>query len=119
MKKALAVIFALGISVVYAASTYHVTLYKPTTINGTQLKPGDVKLELQGDKVVIKQGKTSVESSVTVENGSHKFDASSVGYVGDSTNNQIQEIRLGGTTTKLLFEAGAKSAATTAGGGTH
>jgi hypothetical protein len=119
MKKALAVIFALGISVVYAASTYHVTLYKPTTINGTQLKPGDVKLELQGDKVVIKQGKTSVESSVTVENGAHKFDASSVGYVGDSTNNQIQEIRLGGTTTKLLFEAGAKTAATTAGGGSH
>ena len=116
MKKALAVLFALGISVAYAASSYHVTLYKPTTINGTQLKPGDVKLELQGDKVVIKQGKTSVESTVTVENGTHKFDASSVGYVGDSSNNQVQEIRLGGTTTKLVFEAGAKTAT---GGGSH
>jgi hypothetical protein len=111
MKKALAVMFALGISVAYAASSYHVTLYKPTTINGTQLKAGDVKLELQGDKVVIKQGKTSVESSVTVQNGSQKFDASTVGYVGDSTNNQVQEIRLGGTTTKLLFGAGEKTAA--------
>jgi hypothetical protein len=114
MKKALAVMFALGISMAYAASSYHVTLYKPTTINGTQLKPGDVKLELQGDKVVIKQGKTSVESTVTVENGTNKFAASSVGYVGDSSNNQVQEIRLGGTTTKLVFEAGAKTA--TAGG---
>jgi hypothetical protein len=114
MKKALAVMFALGVSVAYAASSYHVTLYKATTINGTQLKAGDVKLELQGDKVVIKQGKTSVESTVTVENGSHKFDASSVGYVGESLNNEIQEIRLGGTTTKLVFEPGAKSA--TAGG---
>jgi hypothetical protein len=114
MKKALAVMFALGISVAYAASSYHVTLYKATTINGTQLKPGDVKLELQGDKVVIKQGKTSVESTVTVENGTNKFAASSVGYVGDSSNNQVQEIRLGGTTTKLVFEAGAKTA--TAGG---
>ena len=110
MKKALAVLFALGISVAYAASSYHVTLYKATTINGTQLKPGDVKLELQGDKVVIKQGKTSVESTVTVENGTNKFAASSVGYVGDSSNNQVQEIRLGGTTTKLVFEAGAKTA---------
>ena len=116
MKKAVAVLFALGISVAYAASSYHVTLYKPTTINGTQLKPGDVKLEPQGDKVVVKQGKTSVESSVTVENGAHKFDATTVGYVGDSSNNQVQEIRLGGTTTKLVFEAGAKTAA---GGGSH
>ena len=116
MKKALAVMFALGISVAYAASTYHVTLYKSTTINGTQLKPGDVKLELQGDKVVIKQGKTSVESTVTVENAPHKFEASSVGYVGDSSDNQVQEIRLGGTTTKLVFEAGAKTAIA---GGSH
>ena len=111
MKKAFAVMVALGISVAYAASSYHVTLYKATTINGTQLKPGDCKLELQGDKVVIKQGKTSVESSVTVQNASHKFDATSVGYVGESSNNQVQEIRLGGTTTKLVFEAGGKTAA--------
>ena len=115
MKKALAVMFALGIGVAYAASSYHVTLYKPTTINGTQLKAGDVKLELEGDKVVIKQGKTSVESSVTVQNGSQKFGLTTVGYAGDSANNQVQEIRLGGTTTKLLFGAGDKTAA--AGGG--
>src|SRR5579864_4902953 len=111
MKKALAVMFALGIGVAYAASSYLVTLYKPTTINGTQLKPGDVKLELEGDKVVIKQGKTSVESSVTVQNASQKFLVTTVGYSGDSANNQVQEIRLGGTSTKLLFEAGDKASA--------
>lgn len=111
MKKALAAIFAVGISVAYAASSYHVTLYKPTTVNGTQLKPGDCKLELQGDKLIIKQGKTSVESNVTVQNGNHKFDATTVGYNGESSNNQVQEIRLGGTTTKLLFDGGAKAAA--------
>ena len=83
MKKALAVMFVLGISAAYAASSHHVTLYKATTINGTQLKAGDMKLELQGDKVVIKQGKTSVESNVTVQNGDHKFDASSVGFFGE------------------------------------
>jgi hypothetical protein len=111
MKKVLAVMFVIGISAAYAASSYHVTLYKPTTINGTQLKAGVVKLELQGDKLVIKQGKTSVESSVTVQNGSQKFDATTVSYAGDSTNNQVQEIRLGGTATKLLFGAGDKTAA--------
>lgn len=115
MKNALAIVFAISVSLAYAASSYHVTLYKATTISGTQLKPGDCKLELQGDKVVIKQGKTTVESNVTVENGSHKFADTTVGYIGDSANNQIQEIRLGGTTTKLLFESGAKTATATTG----
>jgi hypothetical protein len=110
MKKAIAVILALGISAAYAASSYQFTLYKATTVNGTQLKPGAVKLDLQGDKVVIKQGKTSVESNVTVRNAEHKFNASSVTYNADAAD-QIQEIRLGGTSTKLLFDSGAKTAA--------
>ena len=110
MKKAIAVILALGISAAYAASSYEFTLYKATTINGAQLKPGPVTLDLQGDKVVIKQGKTSVDSNVTVQNGEHKFNASSVTYNADAAD-QIQEIRLGGTATKLLFDSGAKTAA--------
>lgn len=109
MKKAIAVMFAVGISAVYAASSYQVTLYKPTTINGTQLKQGPIKVELQGDKVLIKQGKTSVESNVLVQTGDRKFDASSVTYNASATD-QIQEIRLGGTATKLLFESEAKLA---------
>ena len=115
MKKLIAVIFAIGISAAYAASSYQVTLYKPTTINGTQLKQGPVKVELQGDKVVIKQGKTSVESNVTVQNGEHKFETSSVTYNAGATD-QVQEIRLGGTATKLLFESGAKLANADGGG---
>ena len=111
MKKALTLMFAIAVGAAYAASSYHVTLYKPTTINGTQLKPGDVKLELQGDKVIVKQGKTTVESNVTVQNGSQKFMDTSVGYDGESSNNQVQEIRLGGTTTKLLFGSSEKAAA--------
>src|SRR5712671_1231476 len=114
MKKAFAVMFAIGISVAYAASSYRVTLYQPTTVNGTQLKPGPVKLDLQGDKVVIKQGKTSAESNVTVQNGDRKFDASSVTYNAGSTD-QVQEIRLGGTATKLLFDSGGKTAAAEGG----
>jgi len=110
MKKAIAVLLALGISAAYAASSYQFTLYKSTTINGTQLKAGSVKLDLQGDKVVIKQGKTSVESNVTVQNGDRKFNASSVTYNADAAD-EVQEIRLGGTATKLLFDSGAKTAA--------
>ena len=114
MTKTLAVLFALASSVAYAASSYHVTLYKPTTINGTQLNPGDCKLELQGDKVVIKQGKTTVESNVTVQNASQKFALTSVGY-DEGSGSQIHDVRLAGTTLKLLFDSGAKGEGSVAG----
>jgi lipopolysaccharide export system protein LptA len=115
MKKALAVMLAVGISAAYAASSYRVTLSKPTTINGTQLSPGECKLELQGDKVVIKQGKTTVESSVTVENGTRKFDLTTVGYSGDGAGNFVRDIRLAGTTLKLLFDSSSKTEGAVAG----
>lgn len=114
MKKAIAVLFALGLSVAFAASSYRVTLYKATTVNGTQLKPGDYKLQLDGDKVVLKQGKTTVETNVTVQTGTQKFDMTSVSYNGDKAD-QIEEIRLAGTGTKLLFDSGAKNNNATAG----
>jgi len=115
MKKALLAIFAFGLSVAYAASSYHVTLYKSTTVNGTELKAGDYKLEIQGNKAVFKQGRTTAESTVRVENGTQKFLSTSVGYEGDSPTNQIQEIRIGGTSVKLLFDQDGK--ATSAGAG--
>lgn len=114
MNKAIAVLLAIGITSAYAGSSYQFTLYKPTTINGTQLKPGTVKLDLLGDKVVVKQGKTSAESNVIVKNGDHKFEASSVTYSAEAPG-EVQEIRLGGTATKLLFESGAKTASAEGG----
>jgi hypothetical protein len=109
VKKTLAVLFAIGISVAYAASSYRVTLSKPTTINGTDLKAGDCKVEIQGDKVVIKQGKTSVESNVSVENAAQKYVITSVGYDADRAN-EVRDIRIGGTNVKLTFGTDAKSA---------
>jgi len=114
MKKALAVMFALTISAAYAASSYHVNLYKPTVVHGTQFNAGDCKVELQGDRVVIKQGKTSAEVNVTVQNTAQKSVLTSVVY-DDQAGNEIREVRLGGTTLKLVFDAGAKSEGAVAG----
>jgi len=114
MKKALSLLLAAGISVAYAASSYHVTLSRPATVNGTQLNPGDVKLELQGDKVILKQGKTTVESNVTVQNGPRKFELTTVGYT-DEGSTLLRDIRLAGTTLKLLFDTGAKTDSVAAG----
>ena len=90
-----------ALAVASAASSYTVTFYQPVTINGTQLKAGDYKLELkENGMAVIKQGKTMTEAPVKVENESEKFSRSSVKINGG----QVEEIRLGGTSKRLVFE---------------
>jgi hypothetical protein len=113
MKKALAVLFALSISAAYAASSYRVNLVKTTTVNGTTLNPGDCKIELAGDKVVIKQGKTTVEANVTVQNAPQKFVLTTVGY-GEGSSIELHDLHLAGTTLKLTFE-GSKPEGAVAG----
>jgi len=114
MKKVFAVLFALTISAAYAANSYHVNLVKPTTVNGAQLNPGDCKIELQGDKVVIKQGKTTVEANVSVQNATQKFVLTTVGY-GEGSSSELHDLHLAGTTLKLTFEGGAKGEGAVAG----
>jgi hypothetical protein len=90
-----------ALAVASAAGSYSVTFYQPVTINGTELKAGDYKLELKDNGMaVIKQGKTMTEAPVKVETENQKFSRSSVRINGM----QVEEIRLGGTTKRLVFE---------------
>lgn len=93
-----------------AATKFNVTLYQPTVVNGTQLKPGDYKVEVQGDKATFKLGKTTVEAPVKVEDSTTKNPSNSVRY----TDNKLEEIRVGGTRTRLLFDKAPAEAATDA-----
>src|ERR1700685_2130636 len=84
----------VALAVASAASGYSVTFYQPVTVNGTELKAGDYKLELKDNSMaVIKQGKVMTEAPVKIEKESEKFSRSSVRING----NQVEEIRLGGT----------------------
>ncbi|MGI8741178.1 MAG: hypothetical protein ACR2NN_01145 [Bryobacteraceae bacterium] len=107
MKKLTFMTIALAASLAHAATSYRVNLYRPTLVNGTELKAGEVKVELHDNKASFKQGKTTAEANVKVENGTQKFISTTVGYGSESAANDLQEIRLGGTSTKLVFEAGA------------
>jgi hypothetical protein len=60
-------------------------------------------VEVLDSKVVISKGKETVEAPVKVETGTGKFDSTSVRYSGDGGKLVVQEIRLGGTNTKLVF----------------
>jgi hypothetical protein len=110
MHKKLVAGFALisALAIASAANSYRVDLYQATVVNGTTFKAGELKVEVKDNQVVLKQGKTSAEAPVKVESSSNKFPSTSVGY---ADGNHIQEIRLGGTTTKLVFGAAETSAA--------
>lgn len=90
----------LALAVASAATNYHVTFYQPVMINGSELKPGDYKLELKDKTAVIMQGKTSTEAPVTIEKQAQKFNQTTVRLKGM----QVEEIRIGGTNTRVVFE---------------
>jgi len=87
-------------AVLSAANGYNVTFYDPVVVNGTTLKAGDYKLEINADTAILKQGKVTAQAPVKVENSDKKFLTSTVRLNGG----QLEEIRLGGTHTRVIFE---------------
>src|SRR5579863_5553871 len=109
MKKVLIATLLFGATAALAANSYRVELYKPISVNGIDLKAGECKLEVADSTAVFKQGKKIVEVPVRVEQGTQKFLSTTVSVNEDS--NQPQEIRLAGTTMKLIFGDAAAQAA--------
>ena len=93
-------VFALAIASA-AANSYRVNFYQPAVVNGTTFKPGEIKVEVKDNVVTLKQGKTTAEVKARVEQDAQKFSTNSVGVDGETK--ALQEIRLGGTNTKLIF----------------
>ncbi len=100
VKKFLLGFATVALVVASAAASYNVTFYQPVMVNGSELKPGDYKLELKDKTAVIKQGKTVTEVPVRVESENQKFNRTTVRLNGP----QVEEIRIGGTTTRVVFE---------------
>jgi hypothetical protein len=91
----------LALAVASAASSYNVTFFEPVVVNGTTLKPGDYKVEVNDNKAVIKRGKVIAESPVKVESNEAKYPTTSIRL---ALGTQLEEIRVGGTHTRLVFE---------------
>ena len=104
MKKLMLGFTTFALAIASAAATYKVTLFQPSIVAGTELKPGEYKIELKENKAVLKGGKNTVEANVRVESGDMKFGSTSVRYSNGDGKYHVQEIRLGGTNTKLVFE---------------
>jgi hypothetical protein len=64
---------------------------------------------VDGDKATIKAGKNTVETTVKVESGSEKFSHTVVKYGTGDGKYRVQEIRLAGTKTTLIFPSEANT----------
>jgi hypothetical protein len=107
MKTFIVAFATIALAVTAGATTkYNVTLFQRSVVNGTELKPGEYKVEVDGDKAIFKQGKKTFEAPVKSEDTTEKYNSNTVRYLpGD----KVQEIRIGGTHTKLVFEGGGST----------
>ena len=95
-------VLALGIA--SAADPYNVTVLDAVSVGKTELKPGDYKVEMQGDKAVFTLGKKTVAVPATLSKGEQPFTST----VFISQHSKLKEIDLGGTQDKIVFDIAAK-----------
>ena len=90
-----------------SAESYRFSLHQEANIEGKTLKPGEYKVEVKENTAVLKRGKDTVEVPVRTETASSKFNATQVRYTEDK---KLDEVRIGGTNTKLVFGSTGTSA---------
>jgi hypothetical protein len=84
-------------------SSYRINVMQPSTVKGGDLKPGEYKVSIGTDKAIFSAGKVSVEAPVKVETGTEKYRSTAIRYNTENGKAIISEIRIGGTTTRLVF----------------
>jgi len=106
MKMKLAVVFAAAGMMFAGTKSYEISLSQATKAGNVDLQAGEYKVAVNGSKATftaLKTGK-SVETNVTVQTAEKKFALTMVDAETASGTNKINEIDLGGTTTKVLFQ---------------
>ncbi len=107
MKKYVFAFATLALAAASAAEKHTVQFFQPTVIGGQELKPGEYRLTVDGNKLTIKDGKRVIESDIKVETSASKNAATTVRYTMDK---QVTEIRLAGGSTKLVLSPAGTSA---------
>lgn len=101
----------LGLSVA-GAKSYDLTLTQTVRAGGAELKPGNYSVVVDGSKVRFKDSAGKItEADVTVATGNKKFAVTQVDTVQANGGTAINEIDLGGTTTRVQFSKTSDSSA--------
>jgi hypothetical protein len=105
MFRSLLLFAALGLSIA-SAKTYDVTFDNASKVGNVELKPGKYSLLVMDDtRVKFTDAKgQAIEASAKVSTVDKKFQATQVDMKTVNGSAQVNEIDLGGTKTKILFE---------------
>jgi hypothetical protein len=105
MFRSLLLFAALGLSLA-SAKSYDITLDTATKVGSVELKPGKYSLSVM-DETKVRFTSTNgqaVEASAKVTTSDKKFQATQIDMKQVNGAAQVNEIDLGGTKTKILFE---------------
>jgi len=106
MKKMfLAGVLSLASLTIVSAKSYEIVISAPTKVGNVKLQPGQYSLKVQGANAVFTNmdNAKSFTTPVKVENSDTKFDSTKIQSSKQGDTDQIQEIDLGGSKTKLGF----------------
>ena len=87
-----------------ASNTFKVDIFQDSVVDGKTLKAGNYKIMMENGNAVLKEGKQTIEVPAREENEPNKIASTELLYK-DTTN--LQEIRVGGTHTRIVFEGAA------------
>ena len=108
LRKMLATFVTVGaFAAVAATGTYKVNLMQNSILDGQHLKAGSYKVDVENDLATLKHGKTTVQAPAREETAQNKFQNTQMVY----TNNNLQEIDIGGSHTKIVFTPGGHARA--------
>lgn len=103
MKKTLLSLLLGGVMVASAAvASFRVSVLRDSMLDGKQIKAGDYKVEVENNMATLKRGKEVIQVPAREETAPSKFEVTELQY---SNDNDLQEICIGGTNTRIVFSA--------------
>lgn len=86
--------------------TYSIKLYENCLLGTSTLEPGEYRFRLAGSRVVVRNvaGKNIARAKVRLEKSGTKFTGTTISGTKTNGRRRIEEIRLGASDTKLVFE---------------
>ena len=98
-------VLAMSILSIASAKSYTVSFTSRVTVGTAQLPAGEYSLKVNGSNVVFTNvdSNKSVTTPVKIENVDKKYGTTSVETTQQGNATRIDDIQLGGSTTKLEF----------------
>jgi hypothetical protein len=107
LKKMFATFVTVGtMAAIAATGSYKVNLMQNSVLEGKQLKAGTYRVQVENNMAMLKRNNKTVQVPAREETASQKFNNTQMVY----TNNNLQEIDIGGTHTKIVFTGNGTAA---------